>query len=101
LRKTIPLCVYDDDNKEDVAEFDGDDPYDSLRYHTKAIDNYNFTNLQSKSKHLMKIAAVVAEFQKNQDWTSFHRKLEVLEKKKIYAVTPIRSRRRASGRIYH
>jgi len=38
--KTIPLCVYDKNNPEDVAEFEGDDPYDETRYGLKACQFY-------------------------------------------------------------
>ena len=37
LNETIPLCIYDEDNPEDVAEFEGDDPYDGLRYGIRAV----------------------------------------------------------------
>lgn len=41
LINTIPLCVYardkNDDELDDVAEFDGDDPYDTLRYLARAM----------------------------------------------------------------
>ena len=42
LRKCIPLCVYNQQkgDVEDVAEFDGDDPYDALRYGIKSVDRY-------------------------------------------------------------
>jgi len=36
LNDAIPLCVWDPNNKEDVAQFSGDDPYDTLRYLIKA-----------------------------------------------------------------
>lgn len=36
----IPLCVWDETNKEDVAQFSGDDPYDALRYLLKAVHHY-------------------------------------------------------------
>jgi hypothetical protein len=38
--ETIPVCVYDKDHKEDVAEFSGDDPYDETRYGTQACHHY-------------------------------------------------------------
>jgi hypothetical protein len=38
LRRAIPLCVYDENRKEDVAPFDGDDPYDGLRYGLQACE---------------------------------------------------------------
>ena len=37
LIETIPLCVRDEDNPEDVAEFEGDDPYDGIRYGIRAV----------------------------------------------------------------
>ena len=38
--KTIPLCIYDTNHPEDVAEFVGDDSYDETRYGLKACNNY-------------------------------------------------------------
>jgi hypothetical protein len=95
LRRTIPLCIYDDNKKEDVAEFSGDDPYDTLRYNVKAVDYYNFSRLAGKRDGLVKLGAVIAEFEQTKDWTSFHRKLEALERKAIKAVAPIGRRRHA------
>lgn len=91
LRKAIPLCVYDEDHKEDVAEFDGDDPYDTARYLGMAVDRYNFGRLQGKSDHLQKLAGVITDLEKNGDYTSFYRKLEALERK---APRPTRGIRR-------
>ena len=49
LKRTIPLCVYDqkktDVNVEDVKEFKGDDPYDDLRYFLKKVDSMNVEEL--------------------------------------------------------
>jgi hypothetical protein len=90
LRKMIPLCIYDDKSKEDVAEFDGDDPYDTLRYNIKAVDYYNFSKLQGKSSHLQQLGNVIKDFEQNGDYTSFHRKLEALERKKVGTARPVR-----------
>jgi len=98
LRKMIPLCIYDEKSKEDVAEFDGDDPYDTLRYNVKAVDYFNFGKLVGKKEGLIKLGTVVADFERTQDWTSFHRKLEVLERRKVQAVRPMRRFRHAMGR---
>src|SRR5207237_6773635 len=38
--RAIENCVYDKDNPEDVAEFDGDDPYDGGRYLIKAANHF-------------------------------------------------------------
>lgn len=43
LVETLPSCVYNDAegaNKEDVKEFNGDDPYDDLRYLLDDATNY-------------------------------------------------------------
>lgn len=40
LINILPACIYDEHNKEDVKEFDGDDPYDTLRYLLKEVDSY-------------------------------------------------------------
>lgn len=99
LRKTIPLCIYDDDNKEDVAEFDGDDPYDTLRYNIKAVDYYNFTKLKSKDNHFKRLSVVIEEFQRSGDYNSFHRKLEALERKSdLRPIRPLRRFRHAPVR---
>ena len=35
LIEAIPLCTIDEKDPEDVAEFEGDDPYDSLKGSTQ------------------------------------------------------------------
>lgn len=90
LRKTIPLCVYDDDKKEDVSEFEGDDPYDAFRYLVKAVDHYNFTKLSGKQEHLKQLSSIAQSFEKDHDYTSLHRKLENLGRKKFHPVRPMR-----------
>lgn len=37
LPDALSQCVYDENNPEDVAEFDGDDPYDGGRYLIQAV----------------------------------------------------------------
>lgn len=95
LRKTIPLCVYDDDHKEDVAEFSGDDPYDCLRYNIRAIDLISLSRSKEKFNHFQKIDTAVKEFATSGDWTSYYRKMERAEKTH-HAVRPIRRMRRAA-----
>ena len=99
LRKMIPLCIYDEKSPEDVAEFDGDDPYDTLRYEVKAVDLYNFNRLQGKKEGLIQLGNVINEFQRSGDYTSFHRKLEALERKQQFKpIRPMRRFRHAMGR---
>lgn len=40
LIRVIPLCIYDEKNREDVKEFEGDDAYDCLRYTLKGVVRY-------------------------------------------------------------
>lgn len=53
LVKCLPLCVYNPDNKEDVAEFDGDDPYDTLRGLLKYANSFS-AGLEDETKLLKK-----------------------------------------------
>lgn len=99
LRKMIPLCIYDEKSPEDVAEFDGDDPYDTLRYNVKAVDYFNFGRLAGKQDGLIKLGIVIKEFEESKDYTSFHRKLEALERKQqLKPIRPLRRFRHALGR---
>ena len=40
LIDTIPMAIYDEKKIEDIAEFDGDDPLDCLRYFCKATKKF-------------------------------------------------------------
>ncbi len=97
LRKTIPLCVYDDDHKEDVATFSGDDPYDCLRYCVRAVDAISLTRSKEQFDHFMKVDKAVEQFQKDKDWTSYYRRMERVESKGIRAVRPIRRMHRRAA----
>jgi len=82
LRKTIPLCVYDEKSKEDVAEFDGDDPYDTIRYLTRMAEDRNWERVKNEGAIREQVAEVCADLEKNKDQTSFYRKMRALELKK-------------------
>lgn len=95
LRKTIPLCVYSDQHPEDVADFVGDDPYDTLRYLGRSFDSYaKIARLQSKQGELATVGEVCEKLKKDQDWTSFYRKMERIEQGKKPMMT------RSRGRMY-
>lgn len=73
LIKTIPLCVYDEKKgDEDVKEFDGDDPYDNLRYYLKKIDTM-------KVEDLISIPDSNNEPKSAEEWSNFYRRMERLE----------------------
>lgn len=99
LRKCIPLCIYDkksnSTNKpaEDVREFNGDDPYDTLRYIVMAVDGFLDTQ-KAEGLHRDKIGQVLAAFQKNRDYNYLHRAMEKLDKEE-WEAQPVRRFHRA------
>lgn len=80
LIQAFPLCIYDDRShrKEDIAEFDGDDPVDTLRYMAKAWERLSL-GLDKKAAAVDERAAIVAEYQATGDTTRFYRKMEFFE----------------------
>jgi hypothetical protein len=79
LIDTIPMCIYDEKKVEDIAEFDGDDPIDNLRYFCKAVRRYLLGEIGNIDKELM-VQNVIAEMEKTQDMTAFYRKMEMIER---------------------
>lgn len=78
LIKTLPLCIYDETNKEDVAEFEGDDVYDCLRYLLKGIVRYLDESKTEFSK-ISRLAAIEANLKATNDLTSYHIHRAILE----------------------
>jgi hypothetical protein len=79
LIETIPVCIYDDKKIEDIAEFDGDDPIDDLRYACKTARKYldgEIGNLALEEKK----AEIVADLAVDNDMTRLYRRMEALEK---------------------
>lgn len=82
LIETIPACIYDEKaKKEDIQEFDGDDPIDNLRYLCKAVNRYCYGNT-AEIEYQKKIQNVIATYQEQGDTTKFYRQMEKLEEKK-------------------
>lgn len=79
LIDTIPMAVYDEKRIEDIAEFDGDDPLDDLRYFCKMARRFINGEI-GNMKHQIKINQVIQNYEQNQDMTAFYRQMEVLEK---------------------
>jgi hypothetical protein len=78
----IQACNYDDpkNNKpaEDVAEFSGDDPYDTLRYAADTVDSY----VRDSAKEFEKIQRqqqIVDALQNTRDWTAYYRNMRQAE----------------------
>lgn len=76
LIDAIPQCMIDEKNPEDVAEFDGDDPYDTFRYALKGIVylKSQMNPIDNKKNELQDL------YDKGQiDVNSYYRRMEYLE----------------------
>lgn len=67
LIETIPLCVYDEKEPEDVAEFDGDDPYDVFRYLCKLFERHVMKGSKSYEEFMAQ-NKLLDEFNRTQDY---------------------------------
>jgi hypothetical protein len=79
LIDTIPMAVYDEKRTEDIAEFDGDDPLDDLRYFCKMARRYILGEI-GNFEHQSKLNAVIQAHQAEGDMTKFYRQMEALER---------------------
>lgn len=80
---SIRACSYDKKSKdgkpaEDVAEFEGDDPYDDLRYACDSADRY-FEEAGVEFERIQKREAITQALKANQDWTAYYRNMKVIE----------------------
>ena len=80
--ESIKACNYDKprNNKvaEDVAEFEGDDPYDDLRYAVDSADRY-FDEAGEEFKKVQAQEALINRLSNTNDWTAFYRNSRKLE----------------------
>lgn len=79
----IRACSYDKKDKdgkpaEDVAEFDGDDPYDDLRYAVDSAERY-FDEAGSAFAKVQRQAALTEALKNSQDWTGYYRQARQLD----------------------
>jgi len=91
LVEAIKACSYDKprDNKpaEDVAEFNGDDPYDTLRYMCDAADKYFDESAQEFDK-LKKQEELIQRLANTNNWTPYYRQMRAIENSSKF--TPVR-----------
>jgi len=90
--EAIKACSYDKKNIEDIAEFEGDDPIDTLRYLCDTAENYIGT-AEDEFKTIQKREQLVAKLNSSQDWTGFYRNMRTLEENKIKPVRLFHRRR--------
>jgi hypothetical protein len=78
----IRACSYNKPkaNKvaEDVAEFDGDDPYDDLRYACDSAERY-FVEASKEFEKIQKQEILTQVLMGNQDWTAYYRNMRVID----------------------
>jgi len=88
----IKSCTYektgmDGKKKEDVAEFDGDDPYDMLRMLLHSCDAF-FETSSSIQANLQRTSEVIEKLQVTGDMTTYYRQMARLEAgNKVQAVS--------------
>lgn len=79
---SLKACSYDKPkaNKvaEDVAEFDGDDPYDDLRYACDSAERY-FSEAHTEFTKIQRQEALTQVLQGNQDFTAYYRNMRSVE----------------------
>lgn len=82
LINAIKSCSYDKPKEgipaEDVAEFEGDDPYDGIRYMVDTADRY-FNDAESEFTKIQKQAEMTRLLQETQDWTAFYRNMRTID----------------------
>ena len=96
LIETIKACTYDKpkNNKpaEDVAEFEGDDPYDGIRYLVDAAEQW-FETAAEEFKKIQAQEAIAQKLSADKDWTAYYRNMSRVESvNKIKSVPRYRRR---------
>jgi hypothetical protein len=69
---------HDGKPAEDVEEFDGDDPYDDVRYALDSAEAY-FTEAGREFKKIQKQEQIIQMLHNSQDWTAYYRQMKTLE----------------------
>jgi hypothetical protein len=102
LRRCIPLCIYEKKSQmsekpaEDVREFNGDDPYDTVRYLIMAVDRYLGT-LKDKGESRRQENILIEKLKMSGDWNAYYRGMEHLERRPPLEARPMPLYRRHWG----
>ena len=93
LIQAIKACSYDtpknDKPAEDVKEFNGDDPYDGIRYIVDAADRY-FEEARDEFELIRKQAAIIARLTDDNDFTAFYRNMRAAESNAEEGIKPVK-----------
>jgi phage terminase large subunit len=100
--KTLPICVYSKDRPEDVAEFDGDDPYDETRYGLNACQTFLDGGYKEARSDASRVQ-ICSDFERTQDINTFYRRMGELETQEAIALRPTRrfTANRKAGRRFN
>ncbi len=96
LISAIQACVPKKSNPEDVEEWDGDDPYDGVRYLIKRCEKY-LHEAQVEQKRRQTLEKVLTQFQNDGDMTAFYRRMEKLDADLAKKLVPLRRIHAAPG----
>jgi hypothetical protein len=92
LIEAIKACSYDKPkgNKpaEDIAEFEGDDPIDGLRYLVDAAESF-FDDAGQEFKKVEKQEQLVQKLDETKDWTAFYRNMNKIESNSDEVIRPV------------
>jgi len=92
LIDAIKACSYDKpkNNKpaEDIAEFEGDDPIDGLRYLVDAAESL-FDEANVEFKRVQAQQALTDKLESSQDWTAFYRNAAKMESDEAAMYRPV------------
>lgn len=88
LISAIKACNYDDKKNdkaaEDVKEFNGDDPYDGIRYICDAADRY-FETASDEFRLIQQQEAIIAKLNSDKDFTAYYRQMRSNESSSLPA----------------
>lgn len=102
LIDTIPMAIYDEKKVEDVAEFEGDDPIDNLRYACKTAKRF-LTGETGNMSTAIKKQEIINSLEQTGDMTSFYRQMERIERENrdtMQDCLPVSRRSRFARRIH-
>lgn len=100
LIEAIRACSYDKTDSQDVEEFAGDDPYDTLRYLVNVADHY-FDEASEEMNRMNARLAVERQYQLSQDMTAFYRNARKLDNMERNEYRPVsRYHRRPRNRSF-
>lgn len=88
LIEAIQTCQYDEKDKEDVAEFDGDDFFDMLRYMVKASKIY-LEESKRTQKELEALDKIEQDREKTGDMNAYYMRMAAYEAKKASSVPKV------------